>query len=100
MPRHDESLSNSAKESPSAAANRPTISSRLDQFDKRQRDLWFLTFFLLVLISIGFAIVSWISIKSLALRYDPLLLLLFFVVALFISFAWERILEISDLLGL
>jgi PAS domain S-box-containing protein len=100
MPRHDESLSNSAKESPSGAANRPTISSRLDQFDKRQRELWFLTFFLLVVISIGFAIVSWSSIKSLALRYEPLLPLLFFVVALFIAYAWKRNREISELRGL
>jgi len=88
MVRHNESFSNSAKESPSGAANRPTVSSRLDQFEKRQRELWRLTFLLLVVISIGFAIVSWSSIKSLALRYEPLLPLLFFVVALFIAYAW------------
>jgi PAS domain S-box-containing protein len=100
MARHDESLSNSAKDSPPGVANRPTISSRLEQFEKSQTELWRLTFFLLVVISIGFAIVSWSTIKSLALRYEPLLPLLFFVVALFIVYAWKRNREISELRGL
>jgi PAS domain S-box-containing protein len=100
MARHDESLSNSAKDSPLGVANRPTISSRLEQFEKSQTELWRLTFFLLVVISIGFAIVSWSTIKSLALRYEPLLPLLFLVVALFIAYAWKRNREISELRGL
>jgi len=100
MPRHDESLSNSVKESPAGTANRPTVSSRLDQFEKRQRELWRLAFFLLVVLSIGFAIVSWSTIKSLALRYEPLLPLLFFVVGLFIAYAWKRNREIAELRGL
>jgi PAS domain S-box-containing protein len=100
MPRHDESLSNSAKESPPGGANRPTISSRLDQFEKRQRDLWRLTFLLLLLISIGFAVVSWGTIRTLTQRLEPLLPGLVVIVVLFIAYAWKRTQEISELRGL
>ena len=100
MPRHDESLSNSAKDSPPGGADRVTISSRLEQFEKSQTELWRLTFFLLLVISLGFAIVSWSTIKSLALRYEPLLPLLLFVVFLFIMYAAKRNREISELRGL
>jgi PAS domain S-box-containing protein len=100
MAKNDVFSSGSAKESSSDGANRPTISSRLEQFEKSQTELWRLTFFLLLVISIGFAIVSWSTIKSLALRYEPLLPLLLFVVALFIAYAWKRNREISELRGL
>jgi PAS domain S-box-containing protein len=100
MARHDESLSNSAKESPAGAANRPSISSRLDQFEKRQRDLWRLTFLLLFLISIGFAVVSWGTIRTLTQRLEPLLPGLVVIVVLFIAYAWKRTQEISELRGL
>ena len=100
MPRHDESLSNSAKPAPSGGANRPTISSRLDQFEKRQRDLWRITFLLLFLISIGFAVVSWSTIRTLTQRLEPLLPGLVVIVILFIAYAWKRTQEISELRGL
>jgi PAS domain S-box-containing protein len=100
MPRHDESLSNSAKESPAGGANRTTISSRLDQFEKRQRELWRVTFLLLLLLSIGFAIVSWGTIRSLTQRLEPLLPGLVVIVVLFIAYAWKRTQEISELRGL
>ncbi len=100
MPTHDEHPSNSAKESPPSAAHRPTISSRLDQFEKRQRDLWRVTFFLLLLISIGFAVVSWGTIRTLSQRLEPLLPGLVIIVVLFIAYAWKRTQEISELRGL
>src|SRR5580704_19593645 len=100
MPRHDESLSNSAKQAPSGGANRPTISSRLDQFEKRQRDLWRITFLLLFLISIGFAVVSWSTLRTLTQRLEPLLPGLVVIVILFIAYAWKRAQEMSELRGL
>jgi PAS domain S-box-containing protein len=100
MPKPEELSPGSAADSPSGGANHPTISSRLEQFEKSQNELWRLAFLLLLVISIGFAIVSWSTIKSLALRYEPLLPLLFFVVVLFIVHAWKRNREISELRGL
>jgi PAS domain S-box-containing protein len=99
MPKYDDFLTDPAKDSP-GGTSRPTISSRLDQFEKSQNELWRLAFFLLIALSIGFAIVSWSTIKSLALRYEPLLPLLLFAVGLFIAYAWKRNREISELRGL
>ncbi len=100
MLRHDEPLSNSAKQLSSGAANRPTISGRLDEFEKRQRGLWRLTFLLLFLISVGFAVVSWGTIRTLTQRLEPLLPGLVVIVVLFIAYAWKRTQEISELRGL
>src|SRR5580692_10318730 len=99
MPKNDDSR-DSANDSPPGGPNQPTVSSRIEQFEKSQNELWRLAFFLLFVLSLGFAIVSWSTIKSLALRYEPLLPLLLFVVALFIAYAWKRTQEISELRGL
>jgi hypothetical protein len=65
MPKNDQFSSDSANDSSPGGPDRPTVSSRLNQFEKRQRDLWRVTFLLLFLISIGFAVVSWGTIRSL-----------------------------------
>jgi two-component system NtrC family sensor kinase len=100
MPKHDAFSSGPTKDSPPGGASRPTISTRLDQFEKRQRDLWRLTFLLLFLISIGFAVVSWGTIRTLTQRLEPLLPGLVVIVILFIAYAWKRTQEISELRGL
>jgi PAS domain S-box-containing protein len=81
-------------------ASRSTISSRLERFEKSQRELWYLTFFLLLAISIGFAVVSWGTIRTLTQRLEPLLPGLIVIVVLFIAYAWKRNQEISELRGL
>ena len=100
MPKNDEFSPDSANNTSPGGPDRPTVSSRLEQFEKSQNELWRLAFFLLLVLSIGFALVSWSTIKALALRYEPLLPLLLFVVALFIAYAWKRNREISELRGL
>jgi len=100
MPNDDYRSSPSPPHPSAPAPERPSVSSRLEQFEKRQSQLWRLTAFLLLIMSVGFAIVSWSTIKSLALRYEPLLPLLFVVVVLFLAYAWKRNQEISELRGL
>ncbi|MGB7469816.1 MAG: PAS domain S-box protein [Candidatus Acidiferrum sp.] len=100
MPKHDESSGNSAQNSPSGGANRPTVSSRLEQFEKRQGELWRLTFVLLLILSIVFALTSWSTIRSLAHRFEALPIGLVVLVALFGFYAWKRTQEISELRGL
>jgi PAS domain S-box-containing protein len=100
MSKNDEFSSSPARDSPSGGPNRPTISSRLDLFEKRQRELWRVTFLLLFLISIGFAVVSWGTIRTLTHRLEPLLPGLVVIVILFIAYAWKRTQEISELRGL
>jgi PAS domain S-box-containing protein len=100
MSKNDEFSRGSAKDSPSGGADRPTISSRLDLFEKRQRELWRVTFLLLLTVSIGFAVVSWNSIRTLTQRLEPLLPGLVVIVLLFIAYAWKRTQQISELRGL
>jgi PAS domain S-box-containing protein len=101
MPKNDElSATPSAGAPPPVSPERSLLSSRLEQFERRQRELWRLTFLLLLIISVGFAILSWSMIKTLALRYEPLLPLLFFVIMIFMLYAWRRSQEISELRGL
>src|SRR6267154_276112 len=79
---------------------RPAISERLEQFERRQSDLWRLTFLLLLVLSIVFAVVSWDTIRSLAVHFEALPIGLVVLVALFGLYAWKRTQEISELRGL
>jgi PAS domain S-box-containing protein len=87
-------------DSPTDGERRPAVSERLAQFEKRQGELWRLTFFLLFIISIVFAAISWDNIRSLANRYEALPVGLVVLVALFGAYAWKRTREISELRGL
>src|SRR5580765_422447 len=100
MPKHDEFSSGSAKGSPSGGSSRPTVASRFEQFEKRQNELWRLTFILLLILSIVFAFTSWSTIRSLALRFEALPIGLVVLVVLFGLYAWKRTQEISELRGL
>jgi two-component system, NtrC family, sensor kinase len=79
------------------------VSDRFAQFEKRQSELWRLTFFLLFILSVVFAVVSWDTIRSFASHYAGLPVLpigLVVLVALFGAYAWKRTQEISELRGL
>src|ERR1700732_5184539 len=86
--------------SSSSSPQRSAISDRLAQFEKRQSELWRLTFFLLLIISIVFAVVSWNSIRTFALRFEALPIGLVILVLLFGWYTWKRTREISELRGL
>jgi PAS domain S-box-containing protein len=91
-----------ASDSPKSpgSGGRAAVSDRLEQFERRQSELWRLTFFLLLVLSIVFAMVSWDSIRSLAHRFEALPIGLVLLVALFGLYAWKRTQEISELRGL
>ncbi len=78
----------------------PAVSERLAQFERHQGELWRLTFFLLLVISVVFAVVSWDTIRSLALRFEALPVGLVILVALFGMYTWKRTQEMSELRGL
>jgi PAS domain S-box-containing protein len=85
----------------SSGGGRPAaVSERLEQFERRQSELWRLTFFLLLVLSIVFAMVSWDTVRSLAHRFEALPIGLVFLVVLFGLYAWKRTQEISELRGL
>src|ERR1700731_2081764 len=84
----------------SSAGGPATVSERLEQFERRQSELWRLTFFLLLVLSIVFAMVSWDTLRSLAHRFEALPIGLVVLVTLFGLYAWKRTQEISELRGL
>src|SRR5260370_26595136 len=88
------------KRSSSGMRDRTPVSDRLEQFERRQSDLWRLTFFLLLVLSIVFAVVSWDTIRALAHRYEALPIGLVVLVRLFGLYAWKRTQEISQMRAL
>lgn len=92
--------SGAAQPSSNQRENRPLISERLAQFERKQSELWRITFFLLLVLSIVFAWVSWSTIRSLPHRFEPLPVGLVILVVLFGAYAWKRTREISELRGM
>src|SRR6266436_1847829 len=77
------------------------ISSRFEQFEKRQRELWRFTFAVLFALAIFFSLTSWASIRSFASRYEALApILLVGLIALFGAYMAKKTHEISELRGL
>src|ERR1700752_4196980 len=90
----------SVNENAAATQSGPAGSERPAQFERRQGGLWRLTFFLLLVISVVFAVVSWDTIRSLAVRFEALPIGLVILVALFGMYTWKRTQEMSELRGL
>jgi len=81
--------------------NRPSVSARFEQFEKRQRELWRFTFAVLFVLAIFFAWTSWAAIRDFAHRYEALPpILLVVIVALFGAYMWGKTKEVSELRGL
>ena len=79
---------------------RISVADRLAQFENRQRQLWRVTYLLLGLLTLAYVTVSWETVRSLAQRYEALLVGLVVLIALFIANAGKRNKEIAELRGL
>ena len=83
------------------ADQRAAITSRFEQFEKRQSELWRLTFVVLFVLAVFFAWTSWGSIRAFAHRYEAAPPVLFVVlIGLFGWYMWNKTHEISELRGL
>jgi PAS domain S-box-containing protein len=81
---------------------RTAAEARLEQFEKRQTELWRLTFFLLLVVTFVFAWLSWGTLRTEkshleALAYSVGLVVL---VVLFGAYIWKKTQEIAELKGL
>src|SRR5579864_4526053 len=87
---------------PSEAARRSAMSSSLERFEKRQNELWRLTFLVLFLVGVALVVAAWDSIRSFWHRSEALALSLGLVVliVLFVVYLWTKTREISELRGL
>jgi PAS domain S-box-containing protein len=86
--------------SSSDEARRSAISSSFEQFEKRQGELWRLTFLILFLLGLAYAWTSWGSLRSLTHRFEALPIGLVVLVMLFSLYMWNKTREISALRGL
>ncbi len=76
------------------------MTARLDQYEKRQQELWRLTFFLLFVISSVFAWFSWDTVRKASFRLEALPFGLVVMVALLGVYVWKKTQEIAELKGL
>ena len=85
---------------PSDNARRSALASSFERFEKRQNELWRITFLILFLLVLAYAWTSWSTIRSLALRFEALPVGLVLLVVLFSVYLWKKTREISELRGL
>ena len=77
-----------------------SVDARLEKYEKRQRELWGLTFFLLLLVSSVFAWLSWDTLRSTKFRLEALPIGLVILIALLGVYVWKKTHEIAELKGL
>src|SRR5712692_4499230 len=88
-------------ENPSQGAKtRSSISSHFDQFEKRQKALWRITYAILFFLALAYAWTSRDSVRSLAHGFEKLPIFLVVLVVLFGAYMWKKMQEISELRGL
>jgi len=85
---------------PSENARRSLLASNFARFEKRQNELWRLTFLILFLLVLAYAWTSWSTIRTLALRFEALPIGLVLLVVLFTAYLRKKTGEISELRGL
>src|SRR3989441_2436968 len=82
------------------AESRPSVTSRFERFEKRQSELWRLTFVVLFFLVLAYTSTNWDAIRSTAHRYEALPIGLIALVSLFGIYLWKKTSEISELRGL
>jgi PAS domain S-box-containing protein len=84
------------------ADHRSSVASRFEQFERRQRQLWWLTFLVLFLLGVACVVAAWDSIRSFWHHSEALALSVGLVVliVLFAVLMWKKTTEISELRGL
>src|SRR5216684_2174022 len=75
--------------------------TQLQQLERKESELWRITFFLLLIIASVFAWFAWDTVRSFSkFRFEALPIGLVILVVLFAAYAWKRTREISELRGL
>src|SRR5260370_858566 len=84
------------------ADSRSTISAQFDKFEKRERELWWVTFIVPLLLGVAYVLTSWNSIRSFWQRAEATAFAagLVVLIILFAVYMWKKTQEISELRGL
>src|SRR5437870_8737332 len=100
MNDQDQNMQRSKARVPSENARRSLLASNFARFEKRQNELWRLTFLILFLLVLAYAWTSWSTIRTLALRFEALPIGLVLLVVLSTAYLRKKTGEISELRGL
>jgi PAS domain S-box-containing protein len=92
-----ETNSSASQNLSSSREPRTPAEERLELFEKRQQELWRLTFFVLFLVSVVFAWMSWDWLRSAKLHLEALPIGLVVMVALLGLYVWKKTQEIAEL---
>src|SRR6266436_9462228 len=84
----------------SSRESRPPVVERMELFEKRQQELWRMTFFVLFLITVVFAWKSWDWLRGDISYLKPLPIGLVVLVAFLGVYVWNKTKEIAELKGL
>ena len=76
------------------------VVTRLEAYEKRQHELWGLTFFLLFVITAVFAWFSWPTIKTATVHLEALPIGLVILVGLLAVYIWRKTQQIAELKGM
>jgi PAS domain S-box-containing protein len=101
MTDNDHKLAETSKASASEPrTERVSLADRLQTFENHQKELWRITFVILLVLAVVFSLVSWNTVRSLTHRFEALPIGLVILVLLFGAHVWKRTQEISELRGL
>lgn len=78
----------------------PADATRLDQIERRQKELWWLAILLLFVLSLAVAYLSWDSIRAFSRHLEVLPIGLVVLVVLFVVYTWRKTQEISEMRGM
>lgn len=73
---------------------------RMERFEKRQAELWRLTFFILCIVSVGLAWLSWPNLRAYQFRLEAAPIGLLILIALLGVHIWRKSRELAELKGL
>src|ERR1700676_5614169 len=100
MPIRDQRDASTAAPASPSGENRGTVTSRFEQFEKRQTQLSRATSFLLIVITVVFLWLAWPTIRTLTENSRTLSVGLVTLVVLFVAYTWKRSSEMAELRGL
>jgi len=87
-------------QSPPPRESSTPVRGRLEDYEKRQSELWRLTFFLLLIVSSAFAWYSWDTLRATSFRLEALPFGLVILVILLGVYVWKKTQDIAELKGM
>jgi len=100
MPLNDQRFPPSSQRAPGSSSHRPGLAEQFSRFERRQSELWRLTFVILFVLGLFFAWTNWDTIRSLQHRFEALPVGLLVLLCLFGFYLWKKTQELSEMRGL